>query len=116
MADNHVDMRGQTVKLEDRLTQIQAKWLSDPLQGSNGEDYSSDYSYMLNMIYRLRDELQEYRDEQKSLLDTLQKISRSLDTEKGNHEITLKFFEKATQELVSYRAVLKGRDPAELLW
>ena len=69
---------------------------------ANGENFSSDYGFMLNTIYRLQDELKEYHVEQASLSSSLIKarkelgeVQEDLELEKKMHHNTLNVLEKA---------------------
>ena len=85
-----------------RLQECQERFLNEPLEGANGENFSSDYGFMLNTIYRLQDELKEYHVEQASLSSSLMKarkelgeVQEDLELEKKMHHNTLNVLEKA---------------------
>jgi hypothetical protein len=95
----------------DRLEECQSRWLNEAMP-----EHASDYQFMLNTIYRLQDEIEEYKEEQKSLLESfrkrdtqLQYAKKDLEAERKNHSTSLNLLEKAIEELVSWREAAKAR-------
>ena len=98
-----------TETVERRLEELQSRWLNEAMEG-----YSSDWGFMLNLIYRLQDELETYRVEQESLpgslinkAKALEEAKQDLETEKKMHGVTLNLLEKSIEELASWREEAK---------
>jgi hypothetical protein len=98
----------KTDSTEARLEELQSRFLNDPLEGPNGENYSSDWGWMLNLIYRLRDDVEDYKAEQEGFIESIKAKTKDLEAERKNHATTLDLFEKAIAELVSWREAAKA--------
>ena len=101
--------------MADRLAEIQERWVSEPLEGPNGENYSSDFGYLLNHIYRLQDVLTETEDERDLLKEARQHLMDQLEREKRQHATTLDLYEKTLEELSSWRQAARGADSEEVI-
>jgi hypothetical protein len=53
--------------MNERIEEIQKRFLNEPLYGPNGENYASDYGYLLNKVYRQQEIVEELERENKEL-------------------------------------------------